>query len=75
MNDWLNARIFHPLARRLALRLQPTGITPNAVSIIGGLCIVAAGLLYQERQQKALADRLAALRNRVTYPTAKKTKS
>ena len=46
MNDWLNAHIFHPLARRLALKLQPTGITPNAVSVIGGLCIVAAGLLY-----------------------------
>jgi hypothetical protein len=48
MNDWLNAHIFHPLARLLALRLQPTGITPNAVSVIGGLCIVAAGLLYTE---------------------------
>ena len=48
MNDWLNAHLFHPLARLLAIRLQPTGITPNAVSVIGGLCIVAAGLLYTE---------------------------
>jgi hypothetical protein len=48
MNDWLNAHIFHPLARLLAIRLQPTGITPNTVSVIGGLCIVAAGLLYTE---------------------------
>src|SRR4051794_9703564 len=48
MNDWLNAHIYHPLARLVAIRLQPTGITPNAVSVIGGLCIVAAGLLYTE---------------------------
>jgi hypothetical protein len=48
MNDRLNAHIFHPLARMVALRAQPTGITPNAVSVIGGLCIVAAGLLYTE---------------------------
>jgi hypothetical protein len=41
MNDWLNLHVFHPLARRLAIQLEPTGITPNAVSIIGGLCIVA----------------------------------
>jgi phosphatidylglycerophosphate synthase len=48
MNDWLNAHIFHPVARLLAIRLQPTGITPNMVSVIGGLCIVVAGLLYTE---------------------------
>ena len=48
MNDWLNAHIYHPLARLVAIRLQPTGITPNTVSVIGGLCIVAAALLYTE---------------------------
>jgi phosphatidylglycerophosphate synthase len=55
MNDWLNAHIFHPLARLLALRLQSTGITPNTVSVIGGLCIVIAGLLYTELSWSASA--------------------
>jgi hypothetical protein len=46
MEDWLNSRIFHPLAHRLALALARTPVTPNAVSLAGGACIVAAGLLY-----------------------------
>jgi hypothetical protein len=46
MDDWLNARIFHPLAHRLALRLAGTPATPNAVSLAGGLLIVAAAILY-----------------------------
>lgn len=46
MDDWLNARIFHPLAQRLARLLVPTPLTPNMVSVAGGLAIVTAALLY-----------------------------
>ncbi|HKT16067.1 MAG TPA: CDP-alcohol phosphatidyltransferase family protein [Allosphingosinicella sp.] len=46
LEDGLNRLVFHPLARRLALRLAPTGISPNAVSIAGGTMVVAAGGLY-----------------------------
>jgi hypothetical protein len=46
MDDWLNARIYHPLAQRLARLLVPTPLTPNMVSVAGGLAIVAAALLY-----------------------------
>jgi phosphatidylglycerophosphate synthase len=46
MDDWLNAYVFHPLAQRLARLLVPTPLTPNMVSVAGGLAIVAAALLY-----------------------------
>ncbi len=46
MEDWLNARIYHPLAERLAAALVPTPVTPNMVSFGGWALIVAAGLLY-----------------------------
>ncbi|MDP8994734.1 MAG: CDP-alcohol phosphatidyltransferase family protein [Pseudomonadota bacterium] len=46
LQSFLNARLFHPLARRLALALRPTGITPNMVSVAGALCVVAAGFAY-----------------------------
>jgi hypothetical protein len=46
MDDWLNARIFHPLAGRLARMLAATPATPNSVSVAGGLLIVAAAILY-----------------------------
>ncbi len=46
LEDFLNLRIYHPLAARLARALVPTGISPNAVSVAGGLLIVAAGLAY-----------------------------
>jgi hypothetical protein len=46
MDDWLNARIFHPLAGRLARILAATPATPNSVSVAGGLLIVAAAILY-----------------------------
>jgi hypothetical protein len=48
MDDWLNARIYHPLAQRLARLLVPTPLTPNMVSVSGGLAIVAAALLYTQ---------------------------
>lgn len=46
LQDALNRRIFHPLAWRLALRLAPTFVTPNMVSIAGGLLVVAAAVAY-----------------------------
>lgn len=48
MQDGLNFHIFHPLARRLALRLANTPITPNMVSVAGGMIVVAAGLAYAQ---------------------------
>ena len=55
MEDWLNARVYHPLAGRLARLLAATPITPNAVSVAGGAFIVAAALLYTEVRPAALA--------------------
>ena len=46
MDDWLNAHVYHPLAARLARLLVPTPVSPNMVSVLGGLAIVAAALLY-----------------------------
>lgn len=46
VQDWLNEYIYHPLARRLAEALVPTGITPNMVSVCGLLLIIAATLAY-----------------------------
>jgi phosphatidylglycerophosphate synthase len=46
LSDWFNRRLFHPLARRLALALVPSPVTPNALSVSGGVCVVLAGLCY-----------------------------
>ena len=46
MQDWLNHYIYHPLAWQLAKRLARTPLTPNMVSVIGGLCVVAAAFAY-----------------------------
>jgi phosphatidylglycerophosphate synthase len=46
LEDGLNRYIYHPLAGRLALALKPTGISPNAVSIMGALLIWAAAWAY-----------------------------
>ncbi|MEP3421663.1 MAG: CDP-alcohol phosphatidyltransferase family protein [Erythrobacter sp.] len=46
LEDWLNANIYHPLSYRLAQVLQHTIITPNAVSILGGLLVVIAAVVY-----------------------------
>ena len=44
--DRLNLFVYHPLAARLARLLRPIGISPNAVSVLGGLIVVAAGVAY-----------------------------
>jgi len=46
MQDALNHYIYHPLAWRLARALAPTPLTPNMVSVFGGLLVVAAGFVY-----------------------------
>ncbi len=42
----LNHFVYHPAARRLALVLAKTPVTPNAVSITGAAMVIAAGVLY-----------------------------
>jgi phosphatidylglycerophosphate synthase len=46
LQDPLNFYLYHPLAWQLARVLSKTAITPNAVSILGGLMVVAAGAAY-----------------------------
>lgn len=46
LQDLLNHHLYHPLAWRLARALAPTPVTPNMVSVAGGLFVVAAGVVY-----------------------------
>jgi hypothetical protein len=46
LHDPLNRYFYHPLARRLARLLVPTGISPNAVSVAGALLVWAAAWVY-----------------------------
>lgn len=46
LQDPLNHYLYHPLAWQLARGLAHTPITPNMVSVIGGLMVVAAGIAY-----------------------------
>nr|WP_221236729.1 CDP-alcohol phosphatidyltransferase family protein [Novosphingobium taihuense] len=46
MQDGLNYHLYHPLAWRLARLLAHTPLTPNMVSVFGGLLVVAAGVVY-----------------------------
>ena len=46
MEDPLNHYFYHPLAAALARSLRPTGISPNAVSVLGMLSIWAAAACY-----------------------------
>ena len=46
LEDGLNLYLYHPLAARLARRLKPTGISPNAVSVFGCLLVWAAAWAY-----------------------------
>ncbi len=46
LQDGLNHYLYHPLAWRLAQGLARTPVTPNAVSVCGGLFVVAAGAVY-----------------------------
>lgn len=46
LEDWLNGRLYHPLAWRLAKRLAATRITPNMVSAAGAAAIMLAAAAY-----------------------------
>ncbi len=46
LEDWLNGKIYHPLSMRLAKALASTWVSPNVVSIAGGLMIVLAAVAY-----------------------------
>lgn len=46
LQDPLNHYLYHPLAWQLARQLAHTPITPNMVSVFGGLMVVAAGIAY-----------------------------
>jgi len=46
LEDGLNARLYHPLSRRLARWLAPTPVTPDMVSAAGALAIMLAALAY-----------------------------
>lgn len=46
LQDALNHHIYHPLAWQLARALAPTPLTPNMVSVFGGLLVVASGAVY-----------------------------
>lgn len=46
LQDSLNHYVYHPLAWRLARLLAPTPVTPNMVSVAGGLFVVTAGVVY-----------------------------
>jgi phosphatidylglycerophosphate synthase len=46
LEDWLNARLYHPLSARLARALFATRITPNMVSAAGALAIMLAAAAY-----------------------------
>ncbi len=46
LQDPLNHYLYHPLAWQLARVLARTSISPNMVSVFGGLMVVAAGFTY-----------------------------
>ncbi|MFN4020863.1 MAG: CDP-alcohol phosphatidyltransferase family protein [Erythrobacter sp.] len=46
LEDWLNARLYHPLSWRLARALAPTRITPDMVSAAGAGAIMLAAAAY-----------------------------
>ena len=46
LQDPLNRMLYHPAAKRLAAQLARTRITPNMVSVAGGLIVVAAAAAY-----------------------------
>ncbi len=49
LQDGLNFYLYHPLSWQLARRLAKTPLTPNMVSVLGGLCVVAAAFAYAQQ--------------------------
>ena len=60
LQDALNHYLYHPLAWRLARLLAHTPLTPNMVSVIGGLFVVAAAVAYAGPQSGLIAWPLSA---------------
>jgi phosphatidylglycerophosphate synthase len=48
LEDWLNARLYHPLSWRLARRLAGTWVTPDMVSAAGAVAVMLAALAYAQ---------------------------
>jgi phosphatidylglycerophosphate synthase len=48
LQDPLNHYLYHPLAWQLARLLAKTPITPNMVSVLGGLSVIAAAWAYAQ---------------------------
>ncbi|HTU13327.1 MAG TPA: CDP-alcohol phosphatidyltransferase family protein [Allosphingosinicella sp.] len=46
LQDPLNLYFYHPLARRLAILLRPTRVSPNMVSVLSFCCLVAAAACF-----------------------------
>lgn len=46
LQGFLNRFAYHPAARRLALWLSATAVTPNMVSVFGAAMVCATGVLY-----------------------------
>lgn len=46
LQSFLNRNLFHPLARRLAVALSWTPVTPNMVSVFGAILVLSAGACY-----------------------------
>ena len=46
LEDTLNHKLYHPLAWQLARLLARTPVTPNQVSVSGGLTVVCAAIAY-----------------------------
>lgn len=48
LQDPLNHYVYHPLAWQLARQLARTPVTPNMVSVLGGMFVVAAAIAYSQ---------------------------
>ncbi|HEY6871010.1 MAG TPA: CDP-alcohol phosphatidyltransferase family protein [Novosphingobium sp.] len=69
LQDGLNHYLYHPLAWRLARALAHTPLTPNMVSVIGGLFVVAAAVAYAGPATGLLAWPLSAALGMVLHMT------
>jgi hypothetical protein len=61
LEDALNHYVYHPAAWELARVLARTRVTPNQVSVVGGLSVVAAGVAYTAPAWGGLAWPASAL--------------
>ncbi|MBX9642751.1 MAG: CDP-alcohol phosphatidyltransferase family protein [Novosphingobium sp.] len=48
LQDPLNLYLYHPLAWHLARLLAKTPLTPNIVSILGGMLVISAAIVYAQ---------------------------